>query len=308
MRSIQLILNGKSAGRADVRAAVHAIRAKGHPVSVQVTWEAGDAARFACDAAQQNVDVVVAGGGDGTVNEVVSALCQVDPVSLTALGVLPLGTANDFAHGCGIPCDDPAAALQLCATGTARNIDVGVCNGRHFVNVASGGFGAEVTATTPPKMKQALGGAAYSLMGLITALKLTPYRGTLSSPAGTFAGEMLLLAVCNGRQAGGGYVVGPQARLDDGLLDVLVVPNVSVDAWGQVLHDLLNLDQQPGERVQYWQVPSLEITAERPLYINLDGEPLLDSHFQFQVLPKRLSAILPPALPPSPLVGEGGLR
>ena len=294
MRSIELILNGKSAGRPEVRSAVQAVRAKGHPVEVRVTWEAGDADRFAREAAQRNVEVVVAGGGDGTVNEVVAALCQVAPASRTALGVLPLGTANDFAHGCGIPCDDLTAALELCATGAARKIDVGVCNGRPFVNVASGGFGAEVTATTPPKMKQALGGAAYSLMGLITALKLTPYRGTLTTPEGTVAGELLLLAVCNGRQAGGGYVVGPQARLDDGLLDVLVVPNVSVDAWGQVLHDLINLGQQPGERVKYLQVPSLEITAERPLYINLDGEPLLDSHFQFQVLPKRLSAILPP--------------
>jgi YegS/Rv2252/BmrU family lipid kinase len=181
----------------------------------------------------------------------------------------------------------------LCATGAPRKIDIGVCNGRPFVNVASGGFGAEVTATTPPKMKQALGGAAYSLMGLITALKLTPYRGTLTTPEGTVAGELLLLAVCNGRQAGGGYVVGPQARLDDGLLDVLIVPNVSVDAWGQVLHDLLNRGQQPGERVHYLQVPKLEITAERPLYINLDGEPLLDAHFEFRVLPKRLSAVLP---------------
>jgi lipid kinase YegS len=298
MRAIHLILNGKSAARADARAAVQAIRAKGHSVEVRVTWEAGDAARFAREAAQRNVEVVVAGGGDGTVNEVVGALCQIDPECSTALGVLPLGTANDFAHGCGIPCDDLTAALELCASGAARKIDVGVCNGRHFVNVASGGFGAEVTATTPPKMKQALGGAAYSLMGLITALKLTPYRGTLTTSQGKVAGELLLLAVCNGRQAGGGYVVGPQARLDDGLLDVLVVPNVSVDAWGQVLHDLINLGQQPGERVRYLQVPELEIKAERPLYINLDGEPLLDTHFQFHLLPQRLPAVLPYPLGP----------
>ncbi|MBL9122177.1 MAG: hypothetical protein JNG90_01005, partial [Planctomycetaceae bacterium] len=91
----------------------------------------------------------------------------------------------------------------------------------------------------------------------------------------------------------GGYVVGPRAVLDDGLLDVLVVPNVPVDAWGQVLHDLLNLGKQPGEKILYRQVPALEIQAEQPLYINLDGEPLRDTHFRFGVLPRRLPVILP---------------
>ena len=301
MPSIRLILNGKSAGRPEVRAAVKQVRSEGHAIEVQVTWEAGDAARFAQEAVADLIDVVVAGGGDGTVNEVSGGLCQALAADssttsnshTTALGILPLGTANDFAHGCGIPCDDLTAALRLCATGRAKPIDVGVCNGRYFVNVASGGFGAEVTATTPIKMKNALGGAAYSLMGLVTALKMTPYRGTLITPDDRIEGEMILMAVSNSRQAGGGYVVGPQAVLDDGLLDVLIVPNVAVDALGQVLHDLLNLGKQPGERVYYRQLPSLEITSDRPFYINLDGEPLLDTHFRFSVLKQRLPVILP---------------
>ncbi|MBL9123114.1 MAG: YegS/Rv2252/BmrU family lipid kinase, partial [Planctomycetaceae bacterium] len=206
MSSIRLILNGKSAGRPDVRAAVHHVRGLGHALEISVTWEAGDAARFARQAVAEGTEVVVAGGGDGTVNEVAGALCTGSQSSSAALGILPLGTANDFAHGCGIPCDDLTAALVLCATGQPRPIDIGVCNERYFVNVASGGFGAEVTTTTPPKMKNALGGAAYSLMGLVTALKLSPYRGTLITPDEKLTGEMLLLAVCNSRQAGGGYV------------------------------------------------------------------------------------------------------
>jgi diacylglycerol kinase family enzyme len=104
---------------------------------------------------------------------------------------------------------------------------------------------------------------------------------------------MLLLAVCNGRQAGGGYVVGPGALLDDGLFDVLVVPNVGFDQWGALLHELVNLGEVPPTLVHYHRTPSLEIAAERPMYVNLDGEPLLDSSFRFEVLPGRLPAILP---------------
>lgn len=292
MRALQLILNGKSANRAEVRAAVGAVRGEGRAIEVRVTWEAGDAGRFAEQAARSGVDVVVAGGGDGTVNEVVGGLCQVEGHS-AALGVLPLGTANDFAHGCGIPCDDLAAALRLCAVGRKTPLDVGLCNGRPFINVASGGFGAEVTATTPPRMKQALGGAAYSLMGLATALRASPYQGTLSTPDTRLAGELLLLAVCNGRQAGGGYVVGPGARLDDGLFDVLVVPNVSFDRWGQIVHDLVNLAEIPPTLVHYRRTARLEITSARPMYVNLDGEPLLDTRFEFQILPGRLMGVLP---------------
>ncbi len=293
MSALQLILNGKSASRPEVRDAVETVREEGHDIEVRVTWEGSDAGRFAREAAKRGVGVVVAGGGDGTVNQVADGLCQAGESTKTALGVLPLGTANDFAHGCGIPCDDLAAALRLSAIGRPRPIDVGLCNGRHFINVASGGFGAEVTATTPPRMKQALGGAAYSLMGLATALKANPYRGVLTTPETRLEGEMLLLAVCNGRQAGGGYVVGPGALLDDGLFDVLVVPNVGFDQWGALLHELVNLGEVPATLVHYHRTPTLEIAADRPMYVNLDGEPLLDSSFRFAVLPGRLPAILP---------------
>jgi lipid kinase YegS len=292
MATMRLILNGKSSGRPDVREAVRAVRDEGHCVEVRVTWEAGDAGRYAQQAADEGIGVV-AGGGDGTVNEVVGGVCQAAETSPTAVGLLPLGTANDFAHGCGIDCDDLTAALRLAATGKATPIDVGVCNERLFINVASGGFGAQVTATTPPRMKDMMGGAAYSLMGLVTALQMSPYRGTLITPEERIDGEMLLMAVSNGRQAGGGYVVGPGAFLNDGLLDVLVVPNVAIDQLGPVLRDLVNLGKGPLEHVYYRRLASLEIHSEQPLYMNLDGEPMLDTHFRFRVLPKRLRLVLP---------------
>jgi YegS/Rv2252/BmrU family lipid kinase len=142
-------------------------------------------------------------------------------VSGVEIGILPLGTANDFARGCGLPVDDLTECLKIACTEKSRPMDVGRMNKHFFINVASLGFGAEVTATTPQDLKSKLGGAAYTLMGLATALKFKPYPCQLTIPGKPpLAGEMLIGAVGNSRFAGGGFEVAPAARLDDGLLDV----------------------------------------------------------------------------------------
>ncbi|MGI9519837.1 MAG: YegS/Rv2252/BmrU family lipid kinase, partial [Pirellulaceae bacterium] len=192
-RFIRLVLNGKSSGKPEVRSAVSSVRDQGHRVEVRVTWEFGDAARYAAEAVQDNADVLVAAGGDGTVNEVVTGLMGTDSPDASALAIIPLGTANDFATGCGVPIGDPLAALDLAATGRAVAIDVGKANDRYFVNVASGGFGAEVTTQTPPELKKALGGVAYVVSGIATAAKMTPHRCSLILDDGvTHSGDVFV--------------------------------------------------------------------------------------------------------------------
>ena len=197
-RCLRVIVNGKAAGNQALRTAVEAMRREDVRLEVRVTWEGGDAARYAADAVQDEVDVVVAAGGDGTINEVVSGIMNVTESPDVAVGVIPFGTANDFATGCGIPIGDPFAALSLAAGGELRPIDVGKVNDRYFINVASGGIGARVTADTPAGMKKVLGGGAYSLMGLVTAAKMEPYRGKLVTSEGEEHGAMILMAVGNG--------------------------------------------------------------------------------------------------------------
>lgn len=295
-RKLRLVVNGKAAGDPGLRAAVEELRSSGTPIEVRVTWEAGDAARFAADAVQDGVSVVVAAGGDGTVSEVVAGLMTTGP-SETAVAVVPFGTANDFATGCGIPKGNPLAALKLAAEGQASRIDVGQVNNRYFINVASGGFGAEVTAQTPTHMKKVLGGAAYSLMGLVTVAKMTPYRGKLVTPDGEEYGAMILMAVGNGRLAGGGYEVAPNALLDDGLLDVMVIADVDVRDFGIVLNELMSLGAPTNRYAIYRQLRSFRIESERPLHMNCDGEPVMESMFDFQVLPQRIPFILPAGCP-----------
>ena len=298
---MRLIVNGKAAGSPELRAAVAEVRNLGHEIDVRVTWEGGDAARLAQEALRDEVDVVVAAGGDGTINEVVTGVMQTSEQPPVAIGVVPFGTANDFANGCGIPIGDPLAALKLIASAESVPIDIACCNDRYFVNVASGGFGAEVTATTPPELKRALGGAAYSLMGLVTAMKMEPYHARVTIPNGEVVeAELFVVAVGNGRQAGGGYRVAPDALLNDGLLDVMGIVDLDVKQLGAVFSELNDMTAPQNRYVKYARLAAFRIDSDQPLQMNLDGESLRDTSFDFRILPRALDFILPKGAPLTP--------
>lgn len=297
-RWVRAIINGKAATDPLLRPAIEQIRASGTRLDVRVTWEAGDATRFASEAADAGVDRVVAIGGDGTVNEVASGLLEGRDSSPSAMAVVPYGTANDFATGIGILREDPLHSLRHAVQGKPTLIDVGTVNKRVFVNVTSGGFGAEVTANTPPQMKKVLGGAAYSLMGIVTAAKMNPHDCHITGPDGeTHSGKLLLLAVGNGRQCGGGFHVTPEAILNDGLLDIFIVHDAELAQFGIVLNELMNMSAEGNQFVAYKRLPSFTLDAARPMQLNLDGEPYVDTHFEFEVLSKALPFILGPEAP-----------
>ena len=295
-RTIRVILNGKGAGNPQVRAAINQIREEGQPLEVRCTWEGGDASRFAQQAVTDGVDVIVAGGGDGTIHEVVNGLMASESSPELAIGVLPLGTANDFARGCGIP-TEPYAALKLASEGTPVAIDVPSANGVFFANVGSGGFGAEVTVGTNPQLKNALGGGAYALTGILTAAKMTPYEGKMVGADESAEGSFIAMAVGNARQAGGGFQVTQKAYLDDGLLDLMVIGDFMTRDLGVVLDELQDFDN-PGNRfVHYRQMDAFEIEVLGKLPINLDGEPYRWNHIRFEIQPKALRIVLPVGCP-----------
>src|SRR6476620_1424080 len=160
-KHIALIVHGARTDRRDVRHMVNWVREKGHLVETLTTFEAGDAAALAADAARRGVDVVAAAGGDGTVNEVVTGLDGFD----VPLVIIPLGTANDFAKQVGIPADADHA-MDVILQRKPRRLDTASLNGRRFLNVSVGGVGAEATAETPPEVKASLGPVAYAISGL----------------------------------------------------------------------------------------------------------------------------------------------
>jgi lipid kinase YegS len=289
-KRVCLILNGKVAGNDDLRAAVARQRAAGHRIEVRLTWETGDAQRFVSEAGE--VDLVIAAGGDGTLNEVLHGLMDLSEAVRPILGIVPLGTANDFATGCGIP-RDPAKALALCLKGEGVPIDVGKANDHWFINAASSGFGAEITAITSPELKRLLGPAAYTLMGAILAINIHHYQGRLILPGREITSSSPVAIVGNGRQTGGGVQVAPRACIDDGLLDVLVVRQISPTALLAAARELQRLPPD-GEYISYWQTPWLEVHPEEAIPVNLDGEPLRFSTVRYEAIRKAIQLIVPP--------------
>lgn len=299
MQSACLVLHGKAATREDVLAAVAAIRDEGVRVDVRETREPGDARRFAREAMEAGSGIIIAGGGDGTVGEIVDGLVSGSdlPQSLPSLGIMPLGTANDLARACGIPLE-PLEALRLAVSGPDVRVDVGRVNGRCFLNMATGGFGTQVTVETADEMKQSLGRIAYLLTALTRFTSIRPARGRVSAPGMDWQGEFFLLAVGNGRQAGGGHSLFPDALLNDGLLDVKLIPHPPGDEFAQILGVLLREGLGVGGPTPVSaRVPRVQIETEEPMQVNLDGEPITDTKFHFEVVAQRLRMRLPEGCP-----------
>lgn len=288
-----LILHRKSANEPKVKEAVKHVRSQGIELRVRIPWNKKDKPRVVKEALDAGATRIIAGGGDGTINAVTNALVKKGTKKPRAdLGILPLGTANDFAHGLGLPVRDLPRCLEIACTGTPRLFDVGRADARNFINVTSGGFGAEITATTPADMKKVLGGGAYTIMGIVKAFNLEPYEARLLVP-----GEdpidlaMLFMAVGNSRLAGGGYEVAPQAVTDDGLLDLSVVQHGGgVDL--ARLKEEIDKPDDPGNRyVYYRQLPEFTLESNRDLHFNLDGEPILTRRVTFSVLPQHIGVV-----------------
>jgi len=301
--NLRIVLHGKAAADPRVRTAVQTLRREGHGVEVRVTWEPGDAARLTAealaDASAGKISCIVAGGGDGTINEVFAAAYTTGLPSECSLGVLPLGTANDFAHAAEVPVQDLTAALKVAATAPARRIDVGLVGNRPFVNLVSGGFGSRVTVETDPNLKKRLGGLAYAITGISHFAELSANQGKFRAEGFAWEGQFLAIAIGNGRQAGGGIKLCPNALIDDGLLDLTILPEldhaVRLDAFSHLLREGAASIRS---KLVTAQSPWIEYESDSGLNINLDGEPMLVERFRVEcrkrALPVRLreSALL----------------
>lgn len=294
--STWLILNGKSAQQPEVRSAVDTLRRQGHELHIRVTWEGGDGLRLVGEAAAAGASRIVAGGGDGSINEIVAGLMREPAERRPALGILPLGSANDFAHGLTLPMT-PYAALELALTGEVRNVDVGMLDEEAFINVASGGFGAEITTSTPVGLKRLLGGGAYSLMGMLKAWNYQPFEGHLRWPDGEARVPLFMLAIGNGCQAGGGQRLAPSAKLDDGLLELLFVRHFnSLGELKRIIDELENLPHD-GRFVRYLRVPWVEFDSDGAFPLNLDGEPRRYHYFRASLDQEAMPLVVPANCP-----------
>jgi YegS/Rv2252/BmrU family lipid kinase len=241
-------------------------------------------------------DLIILGGGDGTISAVVDDLAHHHAV----LGVLPLGTANDFVRTLGIP-TDLAEACATIAHGTVVDIDLGLADDNYYVNVASIGLGAATIKALSPRLKRVAGTLAYPLATAHAFLGFEPFAATLTFPRGDHPAvtlpRLLQIAVGNGRFYGGGIAVAPQAGIDDGRLDVYAI------AWGD-WRDLLGVLRSfksghfvQHETVHYYQTACVRIDTERPLPTNVDGELVDQTPVLFALARDALQVLVPQGAP-----------
>lgn len=298
-----LIVNPGAAGGGAGRrwpAAEDRLRGLLPPFDVALTEGPGHATALAREGAHR-YDVVVAVGGDGTLNEVVNGLMTneraLDPK--VALGVLPLGTGADFVRTIGISHDLRRAARRL-AVGRRRQIDVGVVRfgpaarqqTRYFINEAEAGMGAAVCATLNAGPKDG-GQQAYLRAILLTALEFRPRELTLRIDANP--PERMLVTnvwIANGQWSGAGMRSAPRALPDDGLLDVVMVGETPADEQGpHQLARLRNGTFVDSPWVRYLRGRRIEASAEVETPIETDGEPIGMLPAVFEVCEGRLPVI-----------------
>lgn len=269
--------------------AERALAAHGVEGAVFVTEYAGHARPLVAAALAAGASLVVAWGGDGTVNEVAAELA----FGGVTLGIVPSGSGNGLARELGIPFD-PAAAFAVAFTGRTRIIDAGELDGRRFFNVAGLGLDARVAREFAARGLVRRGLRRYLTIALRELWRFEPDEHTILADGRLTRTRALLVALANGRQYGNGACIAPHARMDDGLLDVVVVesrPALSVLLQAPLLF-AGRIDRLTG--VTITRAADVEITSRRPSIYHVDGEPFVGGvSLAARALPRALGVRVP---------------
>jgi diacylglycerol kinase (ATP) len=236
--------------------------------TVRPTTAAGDARAFAREAAASRCDLVIAWGGDGTVNEAASGLVH----SGVPLAIVPAGSGNGLAWDLGIPFD-PRAALAVAATGKTLRIDAGQVDDCLFFNIAGIGVDAVIATRFAERGLRRRGPVAYAQLSMIELARYRAQAYTLTIDGEAAEHRALLVAVANGRQYGNRVLIAPGARLDDGLLEVVIVEQLSMLAIAWRLPSLFRGTLRAGRGVTMRAAKTLRVRTAGPIPFHVDGEP-----------------------------------
>ncbi|MBP5977527.1 lipid kinase [Brasilonema sp. CT11] len=237
---------------------------------------------------QHEVDLVIIGGGDGTLNAAVDALVETQ----LPLGIIPLGTANDLARTLEIPNSLPEAC-KIIANNQVRRIDLGWVNGKHFFNVASCGLSVKITQRLTKQVKRRWGILAYAITALQVVLKSRPFRAQISINGTSTPVKTVQIAVGNGRYYGGGMAVVHDAAIDDQKLDIY---SVEIKHWWQIIPLLPAMRTGRhilSRHVRTVSAQEIEIHTNKPRPINTDGEITTYTPAQFRVVHSALAVFVP---------------
>jgi YegS/Rv2252/BmrU family lipid kinase len=209
------------------------------------------------------------------------------------MGIIPLGTANDFARQTGIPLDVDHA-MDVILRRKPRRVDTAELNGRRFLNVSTAGLGAEATAETSTTIKGVFGPLAYALTGLKKLAGLASHRATFTGPGFGRTLDFLVFAVGNARLTGGGTAMTPEASVTDGLLDLCVVEKMPRTEFARLALKIKRGEHLEEEGVTYLQLPAVTVESTHdPITVNVDGESQQLHKLEYRARPMDLLLYLP---------------
>ncbi|MCP8617862.1 diacylglycerol kinase [Salirhabdus salicampi] len=272
MKRARIIYNptsGREAFKRELPYVMEQLEKAGYETSAHATVGKGDAAKAAEVAVQREYDIVIAAGGDGTINEVVHGLAGKE--YRPKLGVIPVGTTNDFARAIRIP-RDIKHALAIIIDGHSRPLDIGQVNDSHFVNIAGGGKITELTYDVPSKLKTALGQLAYYLKGVEILPSIRPTKVRISYNDIVYEDEIMMFLISNTNSVGGFEKLAPDAKLDDGLFDMIILKKTNVADFVRLAAAALRGAHINDERVIYAKTAHVTIESEDDMQLNIDGE------------------------------------
>ncbi len=255
----------------------------------------GDAERFASERAHDS-EVIVAVGGDGTLHEIGNGLFRKDalPPKGLKVGLVPAGTGNDYARTLGIP-RSPREALAMLRSGPSRAVDIGRANDRCFLNVSGVGFDARVAHEVSRMRKYLRGSPAYVMAALRLLPRLQNPMLTLRADGMRLREPILLIAAGVCRYYGGGMMVCPHAREDDGMLDVCVAGDLGrIEALRALMAAFKGRHLQL-PKFYYQSVSRLEVSGPRDVMVHADGQVIGNLPIRYELVPRSLNVIARPA-------------
>ena len=272
MKRARIIYNptsGREAFKKHLPEVLKKLENAGYETSCHATTGPEDATKASRIAVERKYDLVVAAGGDGTINEVVNGLAELD--FRPKLGIIPVGTTNDFARALHIPRDIEAAA-DIIAKGDTIPVDIGRMNDKYFINIAGGGRLTELTYEVPSKLKTMLGQLAYYLKGIemLPSIKATSVK--IEYDGKLFEGEAMLFLVGLTNSVGGFEKLAPGASINDGLFSLLILKKANLADFIRVATLAIRGEHINDPNVIYASANHIKITSEEKVQLNLDGE------------------------------------
>lgn len=257
------------------------------------TEKAGHATELVQKAIDEAYDIVVAVGGDGSINEIGAALMGTE----TVLGIVPAGSGNGLAMHLGYGRDIEMAVRKL-NMATEETIDCGMLNGRAFINIAGLGFDGLVSIRM--KGSNWRGFFPYFLKSIEAGLEYTPRVCTIELDDRTITEKCFAISIANGPMYGYNFKIAPDALLDDGLFDVVILKDAPKWQYFAALPAMLNGKIYDADFIQHFRSSRVKITSDGEHYVHLDGEGMkMDGELNFEIKPKALKILVPKPEPPS---------